>query len=1050
MNCPSCGGLATVSNERCTACGVATRTDKADHVWTRALDAAAAKAAGLGSNHAFEGTASPPDAATGPGLFADAPTGAGTAAADSATQAALDADADATRPGTPTEAGLSRDDSPSGPLSPGHSFGPRYHIVRLLGIGGMGAVYQAWDAELGVVVAVKVIRPEVAADPLAAAMLERRFKQELLLARQVTHKNVVRIYDLGEIDGIKFITMPFIEGDELATIIRSQDKLPIERVMKIARGIARGLEAAHAAGVVHRDLKPANIMVDASDEAMIMDFGIARSTGGPNAAVSDVAAAFKHPAGALGQTMAGAVVGTVQYMAPEQARAEPVDQRADIYAFGLIVYDMLLNQQRARGADTAIAELTRRMQSPPPAPRSINPGIPEPLDRLVSQCVKPNAAERFQTTPQLVAALNRLDNRGQLLPVVRRVTRRLAAAVLGVFVALLGLTWWLAQGPPVPVAHEPVSVLIADFHNGTGDQTFDRTLEPILKLALEGAGFISAYDRNGIRRSLGVRPPETLDEQAALALAVKQGVNVVLSGSVERQSSRYVVSVKAVQAVTGNVIAAATNRASSKDQVLGVATALADDVREALGDDTSDSAQRFAMETLTATSLDAVREYARGMEAMSGSKFDDALQSFSKAVALDPKFGVAYGAMAATSANLDRLQDAEKYAQEAMRLVDSMTERERYRVRGFYYSITNDYLACVKEYGDLITRFAADAAARNNRALCLTQLRKMPEAVDEMRQAVKILPNRALYRQNLAQYANYSGDFQTAEQEVLAMPDPGLFALLALAFAQVGQGQVAEATKTYEGLGKIGPEGTSFTASGLADLAIYQGRYSDAERILAQGADADLAAGIADKAARKFATIAEVQLLRQQKAAATAAAEKALSNSQAIKIRFLAARVFLEAGAAVRAKTLAAGLAAELQAEPQAYASIIEGLTALNAGDARQAIKLFTAANEIFDTWIGHFYLGRAYLNAGAFPQADSEFDRCLKRRGEALSFFLDEEPTYGYFPPVYYYQGRVRDGLKSTNSGESYRAYLDIRGNSREDPFVAEVRRRAAAGEPR
>ena len=299
------------------------------------------------------------------------------------------------------------DDSPTGPLSPGQPFGPRYHIVRLLGIGGMGAVYQAWDAELGVVVAVKVIRPEVAADPAAAAMLERRFKQELLLARQVTHKNVVRIHDLGEIDGIKFITMPFIEGEELATIIRRQDKLPIERVMRIARGIATGLEAAHAAGVVHRDLKPANIMVDKGDEAMIMDFGIARSTGGPNPMPADVAAAFKATAWAVGQTMVGAVVGTVQYMAPEQARAEPVDQRADIYAFGLIVYDMLLNQQRARGADTAIAELTSRMQSAPPAPRSIDPSIPEPSDRLVAQCIEPDAAKRFQTTPELVAALGR-------------------------------------------------------------------------------------------------------------------------------------------------------------------------------------------------------------------------------------------------------------------------------------------------------------------------------------------------------------------------------------------------------------------------------------------------------------------------------------------------------------------------------------------------------------------------------------------------------------------------------------------------------------------
>ncbi len=741
--------------------------------------------------------------------------------------------------------------------------------------------------------------------------------------------------------------------------------------------------------------------------------------------------------------MAGAVVGTVQYMAPEQARAEPVDQRADIYAFGLIVYDMLLHQQRARGADTAIAELTRRMQSSPPAPRSIDPTIPEPLDRLIAQCIQPDAAKRFQTTPQLVAALNRLDERGRLLPVVRRVTRRLVAIVLGVFVGLLTLTWWFAQGPPVAVEHEPVSVLIADFQNGTGDPTFDRTLEPILKLALEGAGFISAYDRNGIRRSLGVRPPETLDEQAALQLAVKQGVNVVLSGSVERQGSRYAVSVKAVQAVTGNVISTATNRASKKDQVLGVATTLAAGVREALGDNTSDSAQRFAMETLTATSLDAVREYARGMEAMSGSKFDEALQSFSKAVALDPNFGTAYGAMAMAARNLDKQQDAEKYAQEAIRHLDGMTERERYRARGLYYYITSDYQACVKEYGDLIARYAADAAARNNLALCLTYLREMPKAVDEMRQVIKILPNRALYRVNLALYADYSGDFQVAEQEVRAMQEPGLFGQLALAFAQVGQGQVPQASETYEALGKTDEEGKSYTASGLGDLAIYEGRFSDAERILAQGAAADLASKDPDKAASKFAALAYAQLLRQQKGAAIAAAEKALANSQAVKIRFLTARVFVEAGAAARARTLSAGLAAELQAEPQAYASLIDGLVALNSGDARQAIKLLTAANALLDTWIGHFYLGRAYLDAGAFPQADSEFDRCLKRRGEALALFLDEEPTYGSFPPVYYYQGRVREGLKSTKFTESYRAYLDIRGKSTDDPLVAEVRRR-------
>jgi len=174
-----------------------------------------------------------------------------------------------------------------------------------------------------------------------------------------------------------------------------------------------------------------------------------------------------------------------------------------------------------------------------------------------------------------------------------------------------------------------------------------------------------------------------------------------------------------------------------------------------------------------------------------------------------------------------------------------------------------------------------------------------------------------------------------------------------------------------------------------------------------------------------------------------AAAENSLANSKAVKIRFLAARVFVEAGSIARAQTLAAGLASELQAEPQAYAKIVEGEAALKNGDARQAIKALTEANTLLDTWIGHFDLGRAYLEAGAFTQADSEFDRCIARRGEALALFLDEEPTYGYLPPVYYYQGRVREGLNTAGFAESYRVYLNIRGQSNEDPLLPEVRRR-------
>ena len=931
----------------------------------------------------------------------------------------------------------------TGPLEVGQAFGTRYQIIELLGAGGMGAVYKAWDTILSIVVAIKVIRPEVLSHPAVARDLESRFKRELLLARMVTHKNVVRIHDIGEINGIKYITMSYVEGVDLDAILKQEGKLPVSRALRIARRMVSGLKAAHEVEVVHRDLKPSNIMIDVEDEPLIMDFGVARSASAkapePKRDPQTPPKLEYQP----GVTMAGTVVGTYDYMAPEQAKGKAVDQRADLYAFGLIFYDMLVGPDRRTSRSRKTAVQAERTNQAPLSARALEPEIPEALDRIVLRCQERDPAARYQSSEELEEELRKLDENGEPLPVAWRFSRLqiVAAAVLAA-VAVAG-TWWFTRTPPPPVQPDPVTVLIADFKNGTNDPTFDRTLEPILKLALEDADFITAYGRNEIRRGLGVRPPDVLDDIAARELAVNQGLGVVLSGSVKRQDNGYRLAVTATQAVTGDVITSAEDTASDKTQVLVVATELATDVRDALGDVTSDSARRFAMETLSATSLEVVGEYAGAMEALSRAKYDDALKGFSNAVALDPNFGLAYAGMAIASRNLDRQEDAEKFAQEALRHLDGMTERERYRARGLFYMVTGDHPACVKEYSDLIARYSADAAARNNLALCSTYMRDIPRALDEMRQVVEILPNRALYRENLALYASYASDFETAEQEARAMEKPGLFGLLALAFAQVGQGQLARATEAYQELGEIDAQGASYAASGLGDIALYEGRLSDAVRIFEQGAAADVESEDTYRAAAKFAALAHTQLLRQQTDAAIAAAEKALANSEAVKIRFLAARVFVEAGAFDRARALAEGLASELQAEPQAYAKIVEGEAALKTGDPREAIKLLTEADELLDTWIGHFDLGRAYLEAEAFPQADSELDRCIARRGEAVSLFLDEEPTYGYFPPVYYYQGRVREGLNSASFTDSYRTYLEIRGEAGEDPLLTEVSNR-------
>ena len=203
-----------------------------------------------------------------------------------------------------------------------------------------------------------------------------------------------------------------------------------------------------------------------------------------------------------------------------------------------------------------------------------------------------------------------------------------------------------------------------------------------------------------------------------------------------------------------------------------------------------------------------------------------------------------------------------------------------------------------------------------------------------------------------------------------------------------------------------------------------------------------MAAKNRNNAGEKLAGLSHLQSLLNQKALAVAAATKALALSQAAPVRLLAGQSLVEAGETTTAQRLADRLASELQPESQAYGKIIRADLALRRGDKNEAINTFTGANQLVDTWIGRFELGRAYLEAGRFVEADSEFDNCTKRRGEALEIFQDSTPTFAYFPPIYYYQGRVREGLKSPGFADFYSTYLSIRGQSLEDSMAQEIRR--------
>ncbi|MFY9551085.1 MAG: serine/threonine-protein kinase, partial [Thermoanaerobaculia bacterium] len=280
----------------------------------------------------------------------------------------------------------------------------------------MGVVYRAIDEELGVPVALKVLRPDLGGDPSVI----QRFRSELVLARQVTHRNVVRIHDIGEHEDLRFLTMDYVEGRSLREILERDGTLPLERAVGILRQLAEGLGEAHAAGVVHRDLKPANILVDAEDRAFITDFGVARSLARDS------------------RTRAGAVVGTPDYLAPEQIAGDPVDARADLYALGIVFFEMLSGQLPFRASSQA-EMFAQRLSGRPLDLRELDVESPGWVRQIIGRCLERSPARRYADARSVIADLERRRPRGRLRARSRRVA---VIALLGVAaVAAAALLW---------------------------------------------------------------------------------------------------------------------------------------------------------------------------------------------------------------------------------------------------------------------------------------------------------------------------------------------------------------------------------------------------------------------------------------------------------------------------------------------------------------------------------------------------------------------------------------------------------------------------------
>ncbi len=730
----------------------------------------------------------------------------------------------------------------TGHLAAGQSFGPRYDIVRLVGVGGMGAVYHAWDRELAVAVALKVIRPEVLHDPTAADDIERRFKRELLLARQVTHKNVIRIHDLGELNGIKYITMPFVEGEDLSSILKREGKLPVARALALARQIVDGLSAAHEVGVVHRDLKPANIMVDSADHALIMDFGIARSVGG-----------------SAGLTMSRGVVGTLKYMAPEQASARPVDHRADIYAFGLILYDMVAGNQRVGESETVMTELMQRMQRAPPSVRSIDPTIPEAFAGLIDTCVQPKPAARFQQTADVAAALGRLDELGQgaregtlasagVTGWARdRLLRRPRAwqwAVGAGVVAAVAATIWLGPHVTDSLVSEPVPAVPA--------ASTDRTRVAVLPFEVTGDAAALDHVATGIREALSAKlfhlnqinltagsaidGASTLGSGSLERIGRELGASLIVTGTLDIVDGRLQVDVRLDDVSAGQRV---LNRQYTglPEDLLALEDRMYEELVAAL-DLTPTSDERARAITHPTENFEAYELYLKGRNAMRGvenpQNVETAIAFYEQALSEDAGFALAYAGIANGALQMYRFTRDSTWtaralsaAEQAGRLDDTLTEV--HLALGNVYRSTGRAAEGIAELrrATQLAPNSDDAYRRLGRAY--VESGRAEEGIAALQQAIAINPYFWINYNTLGAAFLQLGDYDQAIQanlKVLDLEPDNVNGYNDLGVAYLFTGQFEPAVEMLETAVSLLP-----TPDALTNLAIsyyYMGRFNEA------------------------------------------------------------------------------------------------------------------------------------------------------------------------------------------------------------------------------
>ena len=684
-------------------------------------------------------------------------------------------------------------ETPRDELATGSTFAGRYQIIEELGKGGMGHVYKVFDREVNAKIALKLIKPDVAAD---RGTIER-FRNELRMARDISHKHICRMYDLGREGRLYYITMEYVPGEDLKAMIRMSGRLGIGTTVTLARQLCEGLAEAHRRGIVHRDLKPSNVMIDRDGQVRILDFGIARSIR------------------TKGLTEAGVIIGTPEYMSPEQVEGGEVDARSDLYSLGIILYECLVGRVPFEG-ETPFSVGVKQKTETPDNPRELNPDIPEDLGRLVLKCLEKDPDKRYRTAEELGAELERIAKRipttERLLPRRKPSTARRASRAFGlkktpVPVLLIGVAALAAAGwffvirkgvPPIPPHRHSVAVMT--FENQTGDTSYDylgKAISSLLITSLEQSRDLSVVTWERMRdllKQMGRDEAAVIDSDLGFELCRREGVSTIVLGSYVKAGDMFATDVKVLDVESKRLLKSAGSRGDGLRSILDRQIGeLSREIVRGVGlSGPKVVAKGAGIAEHTTSSMKAYDLYLKGTELFERFYYAPALDALEQAVELDPEFAVAYLGLARVQGALGDPPAMEKAYRKAKALSARSPEKERLYIEGAYAgAIEHDPEKALRTFKEIVVKYPKEKLVRFELGQLLRNRMKFAQAVEQFEQALALDPKYG-YALNMLAYTyadmgEYAKAVETFKKYAAAFPgDPNPLDSLAETYFRMG------------------------------------------------------------------------------------------------------------------------------------------------------------------------------------------------------------------------------------------------------------------------